>query len=133
LKEWIYECRNFKKLWDFLTPPEREEYLIDIAEIDARNYIRINNYGIQKYIMKENIELRHSNLLNLHPDDGYFSDIRWALSTDIPFNRKRVISEMKTKILSSTRVLKAIEAEAVKRVDNGVGRDRATAGTRAEA
>jgi hypothetical protein len=110
LKEWIYECRNFKKLWDFLTPPEREEYLIDIAEIDARNYIRINNYGIQKYIMKENIELRASNLLQHHPDDGYFSDLRWALQTEIPFNRKRVISEMKTKILSSTRVLKAIEA-----------------------
>lgn len=65
--EWIYECRNFKKLWDFLTPEERKEYLIDVAEIDAKNYIRINNYGIQKYILKENIDLQVSNLLNLHP------------------------------------------------------------------
>lgn len=36
--------------------------------MDARNYIRINNYGIQKYIMKENIEYRASNLLQHHPD-----------------------------------------------------------------
>lgn len=98
-----------------MTPKEREEYLIDIADIDARNYIRINNYGIQKYIMKENIELRTANLLNLHPDDRYFSDLRWALTTDIPFNRNRLISEMKTKILSSARVLKAIEAETHRR------------------
>ena len=118
-------------MWDFLSPEERKEYLIDIAEIDARNYIRINNYGIQKYIVKENIELRASNLLNHHPDDGYFSDLRWAFKTDIPFNRKRIISEMKTKILSSTRVLKAIEVEAHKRCENGLSAAKANAVIRA--
>jgi hypothetical protein len=51
-EEWIYECRNFKKLWDFLTAEERKEYLIDIAEIDIRKFVQINNYGIQKYILK---------------------------------------------------------------------------------
>ena len=30
--EWIYECRNFRDLWDFLSPKERSEYLIDIAQ-----------------------------------------------------------------------------------------------------
>jgi len=38
-----------------LTPQERKEYLIDVAEIDAKNFITINNYGIQKYILKENV------------------------------------------------------------------------------
>jgi hypothetical protein len=47
--------------------------------------------------------------------DSYFSDIRWAWQTELPIKGKRVIAEMKTKILSSTRVIKAIEAEADKR------------------
>lgn len=99
--------------------------------MDARNYIRINSYGIQKYIMKENIELRASNLLQHHPDDGYFSDLRWALQTEIPFNRKRVISEMKTKILSSSRVLKAIETETQKRLEAGGASSKAGVAIRA--
>jgi hypothetical protein len=40
--------------------------------------------------------------------DSYFSDIKWALNTEMPLKGKRIIAEMKTKILSSTRVLKAI-------------------------
>lgn len=47
--------------------------------------------------------------------DSYFSDIKWAWNTELPLKGKRIITEMKTKILSSTRVLKAIEAEADKR------------------
>jgi hypothetical protein len=43
--------------------------------------------------------------------------MKWALRTDIPFNRKKIIAEMKTKILSSSRVLKAIEHEANKTAD----------------
>jgi hypothetical protein len=110
-EEWIYECRNFKKLWDFLTAQERKEYLIDIAEIDIRKFIQINNYGIQKYILKENVELpsQNSNPLSLYSESEYFADMKWAFRSDIPFNRKKIISEMKTKILSSSRVLKAIE------------------------
>lgn len=132
MNEWIFECRNFKRLWDFLSPEERGEFLIDIAEIDAITHIRINNYGIQKYIIKENVDLP-TNLLSLHPGDGYFSDIRWALSTNVPFNRKRVILEMKTKILASTRVLKAIEMETQKKVEGGAAAAKAGEATRAEA
>jgi len=42
--------------------------LIDIAEIDIRRYVQINNYGIQKYILKENVEMPslNSNPLRLH-------------------------------------------------------------------
>jgi len=58
--------------------------------------------------------------------DSYFSDIRWAWQTELPIKGKRVIAEMKTKILSSTRVIKAIEAEADKRTEgNKSGRDSA--------
>lgn len=82
--------------------------MIDPADYDAKKYITINNYGIQKYILNESTELLASNLLHLNQKDTYFSDLKWAYNTEIPFNRKKVISEMKTKILSSSRVIKAI-------------------------
>lgn len=60
------------------------------------------------------IPLHNYNLLKVH-EDSYFSDIKWVWNTEIPIKGKRIIAEMKTKILSSSRVLKAIEAEALKR------------------
>lgn len=54
--EWIYEGKNIKKLVNWLNPEERKIFPIDISEIDGRKFIRINNYGIQKYILKEHAE-----------------------------------------------------------------------------
>jgi hypothetical protein len=89
-----------------------------VAEIDFPKYIKLNNYGIQQYILKENVELpiHNSNLLRMH-DDTYFSDLKWVWNTEIPIKGKRIIAEMRTKILSSSRVLKTIEAEAAKRCE----------------
>lgn len=58
--------------------------------------------------------MHNYNLLKVH-EDSYFSDIKWVWNTEIPIKGKRIIAEMKTKILSSSRVLKAIETEALKR------------------
>lgn len=110
--------RNFKPLYDSMSAEERKEFLIDVAEIDYPAFVRLNNYGIQHFILKENVEspTHNSNLLKMH-GDSYFSDIKWALNTEMPLKGKRIIAEMKTKILSSTRVLKAIETEADKRCE----------------
>ena len=75
-----------------MTPEERKTYMIDPADYDAKKFIVINNYGIQKYILNESTELLASNLLHLNQKDTYFSDMKWAYSTEIPFNRKKVIS-----------------------------------------
>lgn len=56
---------------------------MDCAEVDMEYFIILNNYGIQKYILKENIELptpENFNLLRIR-GDTYFSDIKWALSS----------------------------------------------------
>lgn len=42
----------------------------------------------------------------MHSEEKFFSDLNWALKTDFPIT---AISEIKTKILSSSRVLKAID------------------------
>ena len=62
---------------------EREEFLVDCADIDMKYFIVLNNYGIQKYILKENIEMptpENLNLLKMRPQSPYFSDIKWALT-----------------------------------------------------
>lgn len=61
--------------------------MVDVAEIDMKYFIVLNNYGVQKYILKENTELpvpENSNLLRMHNQKSYFSDIKWALSGGSP-------------------------------------------------
>ena len=41
----------------WLSESERPQYLLDCADIDMRYFLILNNYGIQKYILKENIEM----------------------------------------------------------------------------
>ena len=85
--DWVYECRNLRKLLSQLNPEEKKIFFIDIADIDFKKYIRINNYGLQKYILKENAEepiKQNSNLLRMHSQDDYFCDLKWALNTHMP-------------------------------------------------
>jgi hypothetical protein len=77
-----------------------------------KRFISINNYGLQKYILKENVELpsiENSNLLNIGEKVTYFSDIKWAMTSDIPLNTGQINHQIKTKILASARVLAVIE------------------------
>ena len=78
-----------------------------------RYFILLNNYGIQKYILKENTELpapENSNLLRMNNQNTYFSDIKWALSGGSPkISDKALDKEIKNKILVSARVLATIE------------------------
>jgi hypothetical protein len=48
--------RNFKPLWDSMTAEERKEFLIDVADIHYPSFVRLNNYGIHHFILKENVE-----------------------------------------------------------------------------
>lgn len=95
-----------------------------MGEIDAKRFILLNNYGIQKFILKEDAEspnIKNSNLLKMHSEEKFFSDLNWALKADFPITS---IREIKTKILSSTRVLKAIEFEVDRRGDKTMPADK---------
>jgi hypothetical protein len=121
MNEWIYESKKVKFLNDYMTPDERKVFMVDAADIEVDYFLVINNYGLQKYILKENVELpsqENYNLLRLQSEGKYFSDINWAWNSKIENMVKPVNSEnIKTKILSSSRVLSVIEAEAQKMVD----------------
>jgi len=91
---------------------------VDAADIDVDYFLIVNNYGLQKYILKENVELpspENYNLLRLKSEGKYFSDIKWAWNSKIDSLIKPTkTGDLKTKILSSTRILSVIEEEALK-------------------
>lgn len=94
--EWIYESRRVRDLTNWLTEADRESFLVDVADIDMRYFIVLNNYGLQKYILKENIELpvpENSNLLRMNNQNSYFSDIKWALSGGSPRNSDKALDK----------------------------------------
>lgn len=48
-----------------------------------RYFLLLNNYGLQKYILKETVDLptpENSNILKMRDKTTYFSDIKWALN-----------------------------------------------------
>ena len=70
--EWIYESRGIRELSNWLSESDKQQFLVDVADIDMKYFILLNNYGIQKYILKENTELpvpENSNLLSIFPLD----------------------------------------------------------------
>ena len=94
-----------------MTSEEKKTFLLDVADIDMKYFIILNNYGIQKFILNENIEMpspENSNLLKIRPRDTYFSDIRWALAQGGVNMKNRNGEEFRAKILASKRVLAAI-------------------------
>lgn len=76
-------------------------------------FICLNNYGIQKFLLKENAQLpvpENYNLLGMNNQRSYFSDIKWALSGGSPtISERKGEKDMKQKIINSTRVLTAVE------------------------
>ena len=111
--EWIYECRKTRDMQNWLSESERSEYILDCADIDMHYFLILNQYGIQKYILKENIEMptpENANLLHIRSTKTYFSDIKWALSNGSPKNTDKIKDkELRSKIIISPRVLDAIE------------------------
>jgi hypothetical protein len=77
--------------------------------------VLLSNYGLQKYVLKENTEMplpSNSNLLQNPTNHVYFSDIQWAMKEGGKKNQKqRTIKDYKNIILRSSRVQEAIQAE----------------------
>lgn len=85
--EWIYEAKSIKKLANLLTEDEKKTFFIAIEDIDQAKYIQLNNYGIQKHILKEHAEYPikpNENILFSHNESDYFNDFKWVLNTQMP-------------------------------------------------
>lgn len=54
--EFIFEANNVDTLMNWLNPADRKLYNIDPANLDMIRALRLSNYGLQKFILKENVE-----------------------------------------------------------------------------
>jgi hypothetical protein len=70
--------------------------------------VLLSNYGLQKYVLKENTEMplpSNANLLQKSSNNVYFSDIKWAMNEGGKRSQKqRTIKDYKEMILKSSRV-----------------------------
>ena len=113
---------------------EKKIFPVYITAIDGRKFTEISSYGLQKYFLKEHADYpikSNTNLLTIHQDEQYFGDVRWVLKQQMPI---KPISEIRSKILSSSRVLKAIDYEAEQLMQKqGMSAEKARTRVRGEA
>ena len=53
--EWIFETKNISNLMNFLTIDQSDKFQLDVKKINWRYYFYYFNYGLQKFILKENV------------------------------------------------------------------------------
>jgi fatty acyl-CoA reductase len=56
INEWIFASDKTNTLFGSMSADELLTYQLDVKVIDWRQYLYIYNYGIQKYILKENVD-----------------------------------------------------------------------------
>lgn len=64
--EWIFESQKVNHMKNWMNESERKIFTVDVADIDMKRSLLVSNFGLQKYILKENTEApvpSNSNLL----------------------------------------------------------------------
>ena len=116
--QWIFETNKVTNLINFLSPEEQEQFQLDVTKIDWKYFFYHFNYGLQKYVLKENVQppgnLDDLDLLT-RPDSSYFSDIRWALQNGKNF-QARSSKTYQDMIMNSTKVKECLQALAFEKV-----------------
>ena len=89
---------------------ERKIFNIDVSTIDWNEYLLIFNWGMQKFILHQNVDLPVSDKNDvLHRGSysvnktSYFSDINWARSAGKLF-KPRSYEEYKSLVFNSSAV-----------------------------
>jgi alcohol-forming fatty acyl-CoA reductase len=90
--EWIFDSQKTLTLFNYLTEEEKNIFQLDVTVINWREYLMHFNYGLQKYLLKENVDPpgdpQATDLFSLW-NYNYFSDIKWARSQGQPFATKQ--------------------------------------------
>jgi glycerone phosphate O-acyltransferase/fatty acyl-CoA reductase len=128
MNEWIYSCNILPQLSKSMSKEDRSTFELDVTKVNWRIFLMNYSYGLQKFVLKENVERpADPKSWDLNLDSRrhrYFADIMWAYNTGEPMN-PRSRSEMRTLILSSAKVQqtiaqlvsKAIEAPGNRRTE----------------
>ena len=54
-------------------------FTLDVAEFNVNDYFLIYFWGLQRFIMGENVEPPDLSDILLKEPSGYFKDIKWAM------------------------------------------------------
>ena len=63
--QWIFETRKVNQLMNNLTIDQNTSFQLNVKKIDWRYYFYHFNYGIQKFILKENVETPSQKEMNI--------------------------------------------------------------------
>mmetsp|Transcript_5430 Transcript_5430/g.8014 ORF Transcript_5430/g.8014 Transcript_5430/m.8014 type:complete len:1058 (-) Transcript_5430:2574-5747(-) len=111
---WTFSLDNYEMIRLGMDEEEQEMFQMDLRLIDWDEYMALFGYGLQKYIMKEKpAPPRHTNVVQ--KDDvvpgTYIPDLIFAYYAKSGFNTKKKRNEMKSSVLRSEDVQKAIDEE----------------------
>ena len=116
--EWTFQTEKVNALINYLTPHEREIFQLDITTVDWKTFFYLFNYGLQKYVLKENVEPpgtpENMDLFSKHYYFGHFSDIKWALENGKAFNARSSKSHTEM-ILNSSKIKDLIQKMALEK------------------
>lgn len=108
MNEWIYDTFNSYQLKARMTPEDLENYLIDVSDLDWKTYFPNFGYGMQKYILKEEVEPPFGNrtsMISTRP--RWFGDLAWVYYHGKK-EKTRDHGQIKKMVLNSERVRMAI-------------------------
>jgi hypothetical protein len=80
--------------------------LIDSAKYNAAEFVRLNVYGLKKFILNEEAFIKPSDLIYINKKSAPFADLKFALK--INTKKKGNMDEIRSRIMLSNRVIKAI-------------------------
>eukprot|EP01114_Cavostelium_apophysatum_P016610 TRINITY_DN4768_c0_g1_i2.p1 TRINITY_DN4768_c0_g1~~TRINITY_DN4768_c0_g1_i2.p1 ORF type:complete len:1170 (+),score=311.65 TRINITY_DN4768_c0_g1_i2:168-3677(+) len=130
--EWVFSTKNTQSIMNRIEPSEKDHFFFDVQDIDWEKYFRFFCYGMQKFVLHEDVR-PPTDLLKIDliqeprrtPEDTslafmkqVFPDITWASKTYKTqigidnFATLRTPTETKTLILNSPRVREAIKKVA---------------------
>lgn len=123
--EWIFSSHSSDKLRkEFLSEHERHIFDFDCHTIDWHHYINFYCFGLQKYVLKEDVaepqsrELKVGRMLSRdiegRIDRKIFADVEWALrsSRHVPHPTLSQLRQIKKEVLASPAVQRAMKQVA---------------------
>ncbi|CAD8153134.1 unnamed protein product [Paramecium octaurelia] len=111
INEWIFDSSNSNVLIKFLSESDKQHFNIDIEKLNWRQYLERFNWGIQKYILKDQtreLNEQSTDVLSQRNQQSYFSDIEWCLSHGQDFKTKTT-KEQISLVINSQRVQSVIK------------------------
>ena len=109
--EWIFETEKTRNLMNSMNAEEESIFKIDVSNIDWKSYLHDYMYGLQKYVLKENIDppsLQNQREILTSPKKSYIKDIKFVMQHAKKPQFNRSINEYCKLILNKQKIKEAM-------------------------